>query len=144
MPKVLHAETVRSYSYDRLYRTVRSDDGSITVEVSKRDDAMGQPVWEKCDSHPIHNYIESLIARIAELEKPTLEELKAEKSKVSVKLKPYPEWICDGCGTKRAGWPKTKHISTYHTGVCEVCEKNTTVTEPRDWGYPTFPGHEKP
>lgn len=60
-----------------------------------------------------------------------------------MKLKPYPLVICADCGRKyqtRGG----SGISTFHQDICDVCGEDKTVTEPRDYGFPTFPGHEAP
>lgn len=56
------------------------------------------------------------------------------------KLLPYPVWVCSDCATKAGG--KAWTTSTFHTGDCEVCGITQWVTEPRDFAYPTFPGHE--
>lgn len=54
--------------------------------------------------------------------------------------KGYPDWVCHHCGEKHR---RAKHpcvfASTFHIGTCDVCEKITSVTEPRDYGYPDFP-----
>ena len=55
--------------------------------------------------------------------------------------KPYPCRVCNDCGLMY-GSPWT--CSTWHTATCEVCGKTTSVTEPRDFRYPIFPGHELP
>ena len=60
-------------------------------------------------------------------------------------LAPYPAWVCAECGRKHN--PKKEMRSpwaTWHPGVCGVCGKQASVTEPRDYNYPNFPGHEKP
>ncbi len=51
-----------------------------------------------------------------------------------MKEKPYPSWACVPCGRKH-GSSKVKSVSTFHFGKCDVCEKNTFVTEPRDFGH---------
>ena len=58
------------------------------------------------------------------------------------KLKPYPEEVCNECGikaSKAAGNdPPCFSVSTYHSGICEVCGEAKAVTEPRDFYYPEF------
>lgn len=58
------------------------------------------------------------------------------------KLKPYPTWVCHECG-----WNATHKYPpancTIHEDKCDVCGKIRGVTEPRDYGYPKFEGHEK-
>jgi hypothetical protein len=46
----------------------------------------------------------------------------------------FIDWVCFDCGKKhgRRGQP----ISTWHTGICDVCGRETGVTEPRDFGMP--------
>ena len=53
----------------------------------------------------------------------------------------YPTWICGDCGHKAQ--PDKRRIfdlSTWHKDKCGVCGKVKLVTEPRDFGYPTFDG----
>lgn len=57
------------------------------------------------------------------------------------KLKPYPNWVCQPCGRAASG-ERQFSLSTYHDGFCNVCDSNATVTEPRDFFYPDFKGHE--
>lgn len=56
--------------------------------------------------------------------------------------KPYPDWVCHDCGV--AHTTKLPWMSTWHNSHCGVCGKWTAVTQPRDYGYPAFPGHETP
>lgn len=58
------------------------------------------------------------------------------------KLKPYPTWVCLECAYKAGGMFPQGLISTFHKGKCDVCGKSKAVTEPRDYGYPKFGGHE--
>lgn len=56
------------------------------------------------------------------------------------KLLKYPRRICTSCGLfygHKPHWP-----STYHMAPCGVCNESKMVTEPRDFGFPDFPGHE--
>jgi hypothetical protein len=59
-------------------------------------------------------------------------------------LKKYPEWCCSPCGIKHGGKGVGGGTSTFHAGTCEVCEVMQYVTEPRDYGYPRFPGFDSP
>jgi hypothetical protein len=53
-----------------------------------------------------------------------------------------PDWVCDDCGVMWGNWwngecysgPK-QHCATYHYGECGVCNKESAVTEARDFGY---------
>lgn len=44
-----------------------------------------------------------------------------------------PAWVCHACGVKygsfRAG------LATWHQDTCGCCSRETSVTEPRDYGY---------
>ncbi|MFA5380026.1 MAG: hypothetical protein WC455_29970 [Dehalococcoidia bacterium] len=45
----------------------------------------------------------------------------------------YPKWICHICGDKYGnGWVA---ISSWHAGTCDVCERDTAVTEPKNCGH---------
>jgi hypothetical protein len=57
------------------------------------------------------------------------------------KLKPYPSLVCQECGSK-ASKRGQKSISCWHEGKCDICEKEKSVTEPRDFFYPKFEGYE--
>lgn len=57
--------------------------------------------------------------------------------------------VCGGCGItanylsclKKYGRPPLKKafsVSTFHTGICDVCKEKTHVTEARDFFYPDF------
>jgi hypothetical protein len=59
-----------------------------------------------------------------------------------VTLAPYPVWVCSDCCAK-VGAKLRGETATWHTGDCEVCGITQWVTEPRDFSYPAFPGHEK-
>jgi hypothetical protein len=60
--------------------------------------------------------------------------------KPAVKLRPYPSWVCSDCA--RAAGGNMAGEATFHTADCEVCGITQWVTEPRDFGFPAFPGHE--
>ena len=60
----------------------------------------------------------------------------------SMTMKPYPTWVCHDCGMTHT--TKIPWMSTFHHARCEVCGKWAELTQPRDYGYPEFPGHEKP
>jgi len=46
----------------------------------------------------------------------------------------YPNWICHECGMKH-GNGKRSPISCWHNGKCDICKRETAVTEPRDYGH---------
>jgi len=55
----------------------------------------------------------------------------------------YPVWCCIDCG--REAFIRTYKkpmreggVATFHEGECGSCHKVTSVTEPRDYGYPDF------
>jgi hypothetical protein len=48
---------------------------------------------------------------------------------------PYPEWICQTCGDEHGRGMPEGLISTWHQGQCDVCFKQTAVTEPRDFRH---------
>lgn len=58
------------------------------------------------------------------------------------RLLSYPVWVCSDCCAK-VGAKLRGETATRHTGDCEVCGITQWVTEPRDFGYPAFPGHAK-
>ena len=62
------------------------------------------------------------------------------------KLKPYPTWICIVCAKNALTQEELKRlegsVSTFHYGICGVCGEMRSVTEPRDYNFPSFPGHE--
>ena len=55
---------------------------------------------------------------------------------MSMKRKPYPAWVCSDCGEKYGRRIPT--CATWHVGKCGVCDKETMVTEPRDFGHLDF------
>ena len=62
---------------------------------------------------------------------------KIPKTEEKTEKKEYPEWVCQDCGTKASNG-KQFDISTWHKGVCGVCNETKDVTEPRDFHYPKF------
>ena len=51
----------------------------------------------------------------------------------------YPCWCCHECAVEALGHePPPGCLATWHNGVCDVCERHTAVTEPRDYGWPDF------
>lgn len=48
----------------------------------------------------------------------------------------YPNTICADCVPKKN--KKTSGVATFHEGHCEACGKMKSVTEPRDFNYPTL------
>jgi hypothetical protein len=51
-------------------------------------------------------------------------------------MKKYPGWICNFCGL---AFGKASGISTFHQGKCDVCGREASVTEPRDYDYLNLP-----
>jgi len=55
------------------------------------------------------------------------------------KIPKYPNWVCHVCGLKAMKKAKIKlsspMICTSHDGVCDICGKKRSVTEPRDYGH---------
>lgn len=50
----------------------------------------------------------------------------------------YPAWICTPCGMRHGR--RVPKLATYHGGErCGWCGETTTVTQPRDFGYPPAP-----
>jgi hypothetical protein len=45
-----------------------------------------------------------------------------------------PGWVCFSCADKRGAKIPVGHVYTVHKGVCGICNKIQTVTEPRDFG----------
>lgn len=50
----------------------------------------------------------------------------------------YPSWICNSCGKKYGSNTSGSVFSTWHIGECGWCKQKTSVTEPRDFGYPKY------
>lgn len=48
----------------------------------------------------------------------------------------YPSWVCGVCAENAGG--KLKGVATFHVDECGICGSTTSVTEPRDYGYPKF------
>lgn len=55
--------------------------------------------------------------------------------KLKHSLVQQPKLVCHECGIKYGRKVIKDHISTYHIGTCDVCNQETSVTEPRDFGY---------
>lgn len=57
-------------------------------------------------------------------------------------MKRYPGKVCYKCAYSIK---KVKSIGaiTVYKGTCDVCQKNTTVSTPGDYGWPDFPGFKK-
>lgn len=60
----------------------------------------------------------------------------------TMKNKPYPIWICRDCGKKHTTKGQFE-VSTWHIDTCNVCGEEKECTEPRDFYYPNFPGHDR-
>lgn len=43
-------------------------------------------------------------------------------------------WVCLECAAERGASPPPGHRYTVHTDICSLCNKTTSVTEPRDFG----------
>ena len=44
------------------------------------------------------------------------------------------KWVCMDCVDRLGSKAVQGHVSTWHTGVCDFCQKfNIAVTEPRDF-----------
>lgn len=56
---------------------------------------------------------------------------------ISTKLahRPYPDWICHTCGQEFGRGMPEGHVATWHVGKCGICNKQTEVTEPRDFRH---------
>lgn len=49
----------------------------------------------------------------------------------------YPSKVCSDCGLKASNG-RSFQISTFHKAICDVCGKEKSVTQPRDFFYPEF------
>jgi len=52
----------------------------------------------------------------------------------------YPSWVCYDCA-RNAGYVcqgMQMQLSTYHMGICDVCNEEKALSEPRNYGYPRF------
>lgn len=47
----------------------------------------------------------------------------------------YPAWICRPCGIRWGKGVRAGRVSTWHPDRCGVCQQETAVTEPRDFGH---------
>ncbi len=47
--------------------------------------------------------------------------------------KDYITWVCYECGSKYCN-NKVPGVATWHTGLCDICNRVRGVTEPRDFG----------
>ena len=56
--------------------------------------------------------------------------------------KEQPVWICHDCGREYGN--RDCGVATWHSDTCEVCGKETSCTEPRDYGYlkPNWVNHK--
>lgn len=48
-----------------------------------------------------------------------------------------PSYICIDCGQEHCkGLPESLiHSPTFHEGVCDMCGKTSSLTQPRDYGH---------
>ena len=47
----------------------------------------------------------------------------------------YPVFICFECGKEYGKGMPEGHVCTVHVGRCDICGRETSVTEPRDFGH---------
>lgn len=47
----------------------------------------------------------------------------------------YPAWICQDCGMRWGNQVAGGRVVTWHPGRCGICQQETAVTEPRDFGH---------
>jgi len=45
-----------------------------------------------------------------------------------------PAWVCEKCASERGARIPSGHCYTVHVGICGICNLETKVTEPRDFG----------
>jgi len=45
----------------------------------------------------------------------------------------YPQWVCGDCGIRYGR--REPGVATWHMGKCDVCGKEKSVTEPRDFNH---------
>jgi hypothetical protein len=58
--------------------------------------------------------------------------------RIKVTRENYPTWTCGKCAEEAGGRFPKDHIATYHYNICDVCGQKTTVTQPKDYGYPRY------
>lgn len=46
-----------------------------------------------------------------------------------------PAWVCFPCGHEYGRGVPEEHVCTAHLGICGVCDRFTSVVEPRDFGF---------
>ena len=47
-----------------------------------------------------------------------------------------PGYICNTCALHHgAVWPKG-HAATFHSGICDICKKESAVCHTSDWNWP--------
>jgi hypothetical protein len=56
-------------------------------------------------------------------------------------MQEYPRWICEACGMKHQ--QGRRGVSSICLGICGWCDKETGVTEPRDYGFPKWEKREE-
>ena len=45
-----------------------------------------------------------------------------------------PKWVCHVCAASKGARIPPGHIATWNNNKCGICGKDTTVTQPRDFG----------
>jgi hypothetical protein len=77
-------------------------------------------------------YVDREIARLRK-------EREKEQSNKENSLSDLPdnaEYICEECASELGGtWPEW-HVATFHTGVCDGCKKETSLSNVGDWNWP--------
>lgn len=48
--------------------------------------------------------------------------------------RPYPDLVCESCGSRFGQTPLAARSGTWHVGKCGVCNANAAVSDPRDFG----------
>lgn len=62
------------------------------------------------------------------------DKIRMDNKEEAMKKTKEPKWVCHVCAAERDARISPDHIATWHTGKCGICEKTTTVTQPRDFG----------
>jgi len=71
---------------------------------------------------------------VAAMELDKAKRIEATRARIA-SLQYYPDLICFDCGRKHGRARHSNRISTVHLGVCDICQRYTSVTEPRDFNH---------